>query len=243
MISTQPVEQAEKLKSALSGSGIDVLFFPMIKTNIIAPGENLIYNLKKLNTFHRIIFTSKNGVSSFFKLLKQYNLPFPKEIPIAVIGKGTATELEKNNYKATHLNPGNTSIEFAEYLNQSVIQHNENILLVQGTKAPDYLEKNLSLKAQVTRINVYQTLPVEEVNPQIIEQIKLNHYGLLVFSSPSAFEFFSKHINIESQKFRILSIGNITTAAIKKLNNAEIITAEKPETQYLKKEIIQYFNH
>ncbi|MBN2637657.1 MAG: uroporphyrinogen-III synthase [Bacteroidales bacterium] len=242
VISTQPIEQAEKLKSALSGSGVDFFSIPMIKTQTIEPNEHLVAVLKKLSLYDRIIFTSKNGVSSFFEILKKLQIHFPKEIQTAVIGKGTATELKKKGFRANHLNPGNTSVEFAEYLNHSVISPNENILLVQGTKAPDFLEKELSGKLKVTRVNVYQTLPVEEINQQIIELIKSDQYGLLVFSSPSAFEFFSKHVNTETQKFRILSIGNITTSAIISDTKSEIITAEKPGTEYLKKEIIHYFN-
>lgn len=242
VISTQPVEQAEKLQSALSGSGIDFFSLPMIKTETNAPEEGLIAAIEKISSYNRIIFTSKNGVLSFFELLRKLQVHFPKEIQIAVIGKGTAAELEKEGFKVTHLNPGNTSVKFAEYLNHSVIEPHEKILLVQGTKAPDFLKNELARKALVTRINVYKTLPVEEVNAQIIQQIKSDQYGLLVFSSPSAFEFFSKHINTEKQRFRILSIGNITTAAIQKNSAVEIITAEKPGTKYLKKEIIHYFN-
>ncbi|MBN2616636.1 MAG: uroporphyrinogen-III synthase [Bacteroidales bacterium] len=242
VISTQPVEQAEKLKSVLSESGIDFLSLPMIRTETAEPDEDVLSVLKNLSGFDRMIFTSKNGVVAFASLLVKLQISFPEAIPVAVIGKGTAAELQQSGSKNIELNPGNTSADFAVFLNQSVLKSGENVLLVQGSMAPDFLEKELSQKATVTRINVYHTLPVEETDLSTIEKIKEDQYGLLVFSSPSAFTFFSHYVDPHTQKLRILSIGSTTTAAIKKTADVEIITAEKPDTKSLKKEIIHYFN-
>lgn len=242
VISTQPVEQAEKLKSALSGSAVAFLSLPMIRTEVVEPDEELISVLKNLSGFDRMIFTSKNGAGAFLSLLEKFSISSPEDISVAVIGKGTAAELQHSGLANIELNPGNTSTDFAQYLNNAVLRPNEKVLLVQGSKAPEFLEKELSKTAKITRINVYHTLPVEETDSDLIEEIKKDRYGLLVFSSPSAFAFFSKHVDPDTQKLRILSIGTTTTAAITKLANVEIITADRPDTQSLKKEIIHYFN-
>lgn len=242
VISTQPVEQAEKLKSVLSGSDIDFLSLPMIRTEVADADEALFSVLSNLSGFDRMIFTSKNGGYAFSSLLEKFKLPFPEDVAVAVIGKGTAAELKNSGFKNINLNPGNTSADFAEYLTHSVIKPNEKVLLVQGSRAPEFLEKEVSKIAQVTRINVYHTLPVEDTDSNIIEKIKEDRYGLLIFSSPSAFAFFSQYVDPDTQKLRILSIGSTTTAAIKKAADVEVITAVKPDNQSLKKEIIHYFN-
>lgn len=241
VISTQPVEQAEKLRVALTGTGIDFFSLPMIRTEAVQPDEKLLTVLKNLSGFEHLIFTSKNGVSAFAGILEQAGIATPK-ISISVIGKGTAFAANQAGFHPDHINPGGTAVEFAAYLLDNVIQEDENVLLVQGQLAPDFLEKELAAKAKVTRINVYLTLPVESVDSTLLSAIRADRYGLLVFTSPSAFQHFTQQIDPKSRQLRILSIGNTTTAAITAAADADIITAPRPGTEALKKEIIHYFN-
>lgn len=245
VISTQPLEQAEKLKSALEGTGITFFNLPMIRTEALPLSEEIKNAIQNLDNFSLLIFTSKNGVIHFWNDLEQMKAAFPSKLKTAVIGGGTARVLEKYNGNPDYINEGKTSTDFAAYLKSEVISESDKILLVQGNLAPDFLYNELNEVADVKRINVYRTVTEETCDENILNEIRGNRYGLLVFSSPSGFsnfyKFYQSGEKIKS-RLRVLSIGNTTTKAISGMCNAEIITAAKPGTQGLKNEILSYFH-
>lgn len=244
VISTQPFDQAEKLRLALKGSGIPFFNLPMIRTEALLLSDEIKAAIQELSKFNLVIFTSKNGVDAFWKDLIQMKVTFPAALKIAVIGSGTANAVKKYHGNPDFINEGKTSTDFAVYLKSEVIKESDKILLVQGTLAPDFLFDELNELAEVKRINVYRTIPEENCDSGLMANIRNNRYGLLVFSSPSGFSNFYKFYRGGEEKspLRILSIGEITTNAISGICNAEIITAEKPGTQGLKNEIIRYFH-
>lgn len=245
VISTQPFEQAEKLRLALKGSGIPFFNLPMIRTEALPLSGEIKDAIRNLNQYNLLIFTSKNGVSNFWKALEQMNLSFPSGLKIAVIGGGTSKALQEYHGKPDFVNEGKTSPDFAAYLKSEIISESDKILLVQGNLAPDFLLNELNEIAAVKRINVYQTLAEGTCDENIMKEIREDRYGLLVFSSPSGFSnFYNFYKSGEEGKsrLRILSIGNTTTEAISRICNADIITAAKPGTQGLKNEILSYFH-
>jgi uroporphyrinogen-III synthase len=245
VISTQPFEQAEKLKSALEGTGISFFNLPMIHTEGLPLSNEIKEAIRNLNNFSLVIFTSKNGVSNFWKALAQMKVSFPAGLKTAVIGRGTSRALQEYHGSPDFVNEGKTSADFADYLKSEVIRKSDKILLVQGNLAPDFLFNELNEIAAVKRINVYQTLAEETCDENIMKEIRNDRYGLLVFSSPSGFSNFYKFYKSDEEgksRLRILSIGNTTTEAISRICEADIITAAKPGTQGLKNEIISYFH-
>ncbi|MBE0650692.1 MAG: uroporphyrinogen-III synthase [Bacteroidales bacterium] len=245
VISTQPFEQAEKLKKALEGSDISFFNLPMIRTEALPLSGEITDAIQNLRLFSLVIFTSKNGVINFWEALEQLKITFPATLKTAVIGNGTAKTLEKYHGNPGFVNEGKTSTDFAAYLKSEVISKSDKILLVQGNLAPDFLFNELSEIAAVKRIDVYQTVAEETCDDNILKEIRDNRYGLLIFSSPSGFSNFYKFYKRgEEEKFplRILSIGNTTTEAISGICKTEIITAERPDTQGLKNEILRYFH-
>ncbi len=245
VISTQPLEQAEKLRLALEGTGIPFFNLPMIHTEALPLSDEIKDVIRKLKQFSLIIFTSKNGVINFWKALEEMNLTFPVGLKTAVIGGGTSRALQEYHGKPDYVNEGKTSPDFAAYLKSEIISERDKILLVQGNLAPDFLFNELNKIAAVKRINVYQTLAEETCDENIMKEIRNDRYGLLVFSSPSGFSNFYKFYKNDEEgksRLRILSIGNTTTEAISRICEADIITAAKPGTQGLKNEILSYFH-
>lgn len=244
IISTQPAPRAAELQQALKLSGLSFFHLPMIQIQTVSLTQNIIKTFHRLHTFQHLIFTSRNGVDSFFKLWQQTGKTFPDSIKIAVIGKGTAETVVQNAHRVDYIQPGNTSRDFARYLKEEVIQSGEKVLLALGNLAPDFLQDQLSPQAQVERINVYQTLPVKDYDRKTMEKVFQNQYGLLVFSSPSAFYNFYAIYQQEKTNapLRIVSIGEITTNAILNTTKAMVLTAKKPGTAGLAQEIIKYFH-
>ncbi len=244
VISLQPAERAEKLRLSLENNGIAFFNMPMIRTETVTLQPEIRNVLDRLESVDLLIFTSRNGVKAFFKLLAQAGLTFPGRTKTAVIGQGTALVLEQNYRKADYIQPGQTSRDFAVYLKKDVLKGGEKILLALGNLAPDFLQNELSPQASVQRIDVYRTLPVQEYDVEIMQKIRDDRYGLLIFSSPSAFaNFYNNYKKKKSNaRLRIVSIGETTTQAILNTTQAFVLTAKIPGTEGLLNEITQYFH-
>jgi uroporphyrinogen-III synthase len=200
--------------------------------------------IERLKNFDLLVFTSRNGVKAFFKLLQQDGLTLPEKTKTAVIGKGTASVLEQSYRKADYIQPGQTSHDFAAYLKNQVLKGGEKILLVLGNLAPDFLQNELSPQASVQRIDVYRTLPIQKYDDDLMQKIRDDQYGLLLFSSPSAFANFYDNYQKEKMnaRLRIVSIGETTTRAILNTTQAFVLTAKIPGTEGLLNEIKKYFH-
>lgn len=244
VISMQPVERAAELQKALQNSSIEFFNMPMIYTETTALDVEILNCFNDLQTIDILIFTSRNGVKGFFNLLSQAKKKLSEKTKIAVIGKGTAKTLEEKYRQADFIQPGNTSRDFVVYLKNQVLRGGERILLALGNLAPDFLQNELTPHASVRRITVYRTLPVGEFNADLMRRIRDNQYGLLVFSSPSAFANF--HDKYQKEKtdalLRIVSIGETTTQAILKTMQAFVLTAKTSGTEGLLNEIKKYFH-
>jgi uroporphyrinogen-III synthase len=239
VISTQPAEQAIKLQALLND---DVLFYsmPLIETKTLKINPDIEQVFKTIRSFDRVVFTSKRGVVSFFDLAEQLNTQKQdlQKPEYAAIGKATAAEILKRGVHVQYINQGNTSKDFAAYLLYDVIKQSENILLPLGNLAPVFLQKELSKKANVKRINVYQTLKLKKVDNEILKIIDKNNYDLLIFTSPSAFENFLEITNYQNKDLKILSIGQTTTNFIESKGLKVQITAKKATIEGLINEIV-----
>ena len=244
VISMQPAERASKLRKALEDSDVHFFNMPMIRTESMVLNTEIETAFERLKNIDLLVFTSRNGVKSFFELLQQVGLKLPEKMKTAVIGKGTASVLEQSFRKADYIQPGRTSRDFAVYLKEKVLKGGEKILLALGNLAPDFLQNELSPRASVQRINVYRTLPVKEYDVDLMQKIRDDQYGLLVLSSPSAFANF--YTNYQKKKtnarLRIVSIGKTTAQAILNTTQAMVMTAKEPGTDGLLYEIKQYFH-
>ncbi len=244
VISLQPAERAAELGKALQGSGIAFFSLPMIYTETVPLSKEIENNFHHLHRFDLLVFTSRNGVNAFFALLEKTGVSLPGRIKTAVIGQGTANELEKAYRPADFIQPGNTSADFIRFLRTEVIREKQRVLLALGNLAPNTLENGLKPHVPVKRLNVYQTLPVKTYNKSLLQDIENNRYGLLVVSSPSAFhQFHALYHPRATTPLRIVSIGKTTTGAIlKKEPQAIVLTAAKPGTEGLLEEINKYFH-
>ncbi len=242
IISTQPSLQAKKLSGLIQSANLDFISMPLIKTKTVELNKKIKRTLNQLHNFNWIIFTSKRGVSGFFKLLKDLNFAENKikALKFAVIGAPTADELINQGFKANYINPGNTSKEFLFYLLRDVINNCDKILMPLGNLASNYIPNALSEIAELTRINVYETIKLKELSKKTLHLINDNNYQLLVFTSPSAFENFIEITAYKpnDKKLNILSIGQTTTKAIQKYGFDVQITAKKSTVQGLAEEIL-----
>lgn len=232
IISTSPENAQDELTEILRNAGACVFSMPMIAV------KSIPFSLKKdMDQYDWLVFTSKNAISPFFS-----RYPLSANQKIAALGPGTAAELIKQNCPVKFTGKGKSSVHFAEEIRQ-IIFPKELILLVLGTRAPDTLETTLSESYAVERINVYQTTMPAYVDPGLIQRVEDGLYDILLVSSPSAFFNLLSVLPGHKNNLRIISIGQTTTAAIRKLNIEPVATAANPGYKGLAETTMHYFKN
>jgi uroporphyrinogen-III synthase len=245
IISTRPSSQEDIIRDYLKGKGATYMEFPMIE---ILPAEitaQIKEAISRISSFQWLMFTSKNGVEYFFRILDGFNIGLNKlaDVNIAVIGAGTAKELTKHGVEPDFISAGNTSEEMVKELKAKQIKAEDKILLVLGELAKDTLEDGLKDIAKIARIDVYRTVETKNHSEDIIEKIKNDKYDMIIFTSPSGFCNFVK---IKEQRFpeaeqlKIACIGKTTEAEIKKHNCMPLLVSPKSDGYSFAREIENY---
>lgn len=232
VICTYPKPEPDEFTVQLEQVGAQVLFMPAIQTRPLAcrlPQD--------LSDYNWLVFTSKNGIRFF---AEQYNLHSVNKI--AVLGEATARELEKFKLKADYIGSGKSGADFAEELKE-VITPNESVLLVLGELAPDTIRQSLQASNPVERVNVYQTLAPDHLNPECVGLIESDNYDLMIVSSPSAIKNLYLAFHAKISQWRIISIGKTTTSACHDLNIEPLATAKESSYKGLAETTIEYLQH
>jgi Uroporphyrinogen-III synthase len=240
IISTRPLANDDTMKKSLIEKGATVLDFPMIKIVTNELNDEIRPALANINTFQWLLFTSKNGVNSFFGMYKNnYGEIAVLQPKIAVIGQATANEVLKNGYNPEFISTGNTSEDFIGEL-KTKLRPDDPVLVIQGELADTKFEKNL---ISGTRLNVYKTVETTSHSIEIINRIKANDYDMLVFTSPSGFRNFAKIMdeNNCNGNFKIACIGKTTEKEVLNQGYTPLIVSKKPGGDSFADEIENYF--
>ena len=164
---------------------------------------------------YSLIFTSANGVTSFFKNEFKPNEDFTTKNynKIYCVGEKTKRELRKHGFGTFKV------LKNAETLSAFIITHcpHEQFLHFCGNLAIDVLDNDLPLQnIKYRKVTVYNT---EEINPLITEK-----YHAIVFFSPSGVRSFAKQNSFEDMI--LFSIGETTSNELKKYTQENIFTSE-----------------
>jgi uroporphyrinogen-III synthase len=240
IIMTQPADQDGEFAESLKSRGAVVYSLPMIKTNTLEVDDVEIDGWLN-GEFRLLVFTSKKGVRGFFSNLARYSggVGLPGSMKIAATGQSTGREVEKYGHEVPFINPGTLATDLAAYLLEEVIRPGDKILLALGTLAPDFLERALSAKAVVRRVNVYETLPVGDVDQEVAGLIRSGKADMCIFTSPSGFHNYLKHFGGHDITFAAL--GQTTALAISAAGYRTGVISPYPAPEELSRAIEEYF--
>ncbi|TVQ19963.1 MAG: uroporphyrinogen-III synthase [Bacteroidetes bacterium] len=243
IITTQPADQSQTLVELLTERGAGALNLPMIETHTLLLPAAQVKEMLHSERFRLLVFTSKKGVKGFFENLwhQQNNYRFPHPVQIAVVGHGTAECLKNYGHEASFINPGNDAQDLAQYLLSEVIQPQDNILLALGNRAPDFLEKNLAQKANIKRVNVYETILLTEIDQMMADKIRQRKTDMCIFTSPSGFSAF-KDLFGNLNALPLAAIGNTTARAIKDSGYEVAVIAPQPTPEAMVIALEEYFS-
>ncbi|MDF2934117.1 MAG: uroporphyrinogen-III synthase [Chryseobacterium sp.] len=164
---------------------------------------------------YSLIFTSSNGVKSFFENQFKPNEDFTSKSynKIYCVGEKTKRELRKNGFGTFKV------LKNADTLSKFIIDHcqHEKFIHFCGNLAIDVLDQKLPLQnISYKKITVYKT---DELNPAIPEK-----YHAIVFFSPSGVRSFAKNNSLENTV--LFSIGETTSKELRKFSSNPIFTSE-----------------
>jgi len=165
---------------------------------------------------HSLIFTSLNGVKSFFENQFKPNEDFAAKNynKIYCVGEKTKKELRKNGFGTFKV------LKNAETLSKFIFEHcqHEKFIHFCGNLAIDVLDKSLPLQnISYRKVTVYTT---KEINPVIPEK-----YHAIVFFSPSGVRSFAKNNSLDNML--LFSIGETTSKELRKHTKSDIFTSKK----------------
>ncbi|MGM0377332.1 MAG: uroporphyrinogen-III synthase [Bacteroidota bacterium] len=228
VISTWPVRDEDPFHAILHEKGVEVLSMPLIEVHylpFVLPED--------ADDFQWLVFTSKNGVHSFFS----QHPPLP-DARIAVIGGKTAQSVEAEGVQPDFTGSGKSGGRFAEEL-KSLIGTGQKVLLALGNLAPDTLLDELAGDNHVERVDVYETVPVSDVDPHIMKRVENDHYSVIAVSSPSAVKNLYLHAGEAFPRLRIVSVGETTSKALRSLGSEPLATSPRQSFEGLAEVVLR----
>jgi hydroxymethylbilane synthase len=214
--------------NSLVKNNFKVHHYPLIEI------ESIEFKINDLESYDYVVFTSKNGVKSFFNKVK-----INCDIKFISIGYKTEKMLNKYGYFSSYISKKNYSEIMAEELKKNKFINGKNVLLIQGQLAKDNLKLELKKLCNVDRINVYNTKAKENSNEKLKKLIS-SKSTFTVFTSPSAFDSYIKFYN--PNKTKIISIGKTTTKYIESKGYDCMLTSQMQTYEGISASIIKYFH-
>jgi uroporphyrinogen-III synthase len=222
VVVTRSRDQAAALSGQLQQKGAEVLEIPVIKIVLPSNPQMLADALLELNAYDWIIFTSANGVTSFFDIFFRAfdDMRDIGGVRIAAVGPATAARLKELHLKVDLMPDQYVAAKVADALAGYESVENLKILLLRAEVAtPELPEKLEKMGAIVDDIAVYQTAP-ETTDPDGAGADLIGRGAdWVTFTSASTVENFHARFNLPElmgrhPRLRLASIGAETSKAI-----------------------------
>ncbi len=194
ILNTRPSDQAHQLTQNLIKIGVDVLELPLLE---ITPTHQWLKQKIQFETFDCVIFTSPNAIHHFFKKIPI--VPQWSDMPIFVIGKGSAETLLAHGFKSQPL-PKEANSEGMLDLPyfQSVL--NKKILLIKGVGGRQHLSKTLrSRQALLQTCVVYRRQCPKEALWTFRHLLQHHAIDIILLTSANACRHLLKLVEIEKK--------------------------------------------
>lgn len=170
-----------------------------------------------------IVFTSANGVKTFFHQAEKQQIDFlkMKHLKYAVIGSATGKALEQYGVHADLCPEIFTSKDLANAL-VSVVKPEEEILLFRSSiGSPELVEIPPKAGLQV------QDIPIYDLQAAYREKVVLEDLDYLTFSSASGVRLFFEQYQSIAEKVQCVCIGEVTAKEFQKYCEKPVLLAKE----------------
>lgn len=222
---TVVVARAEGDAAATSKSleelGARVLSAPAIRVGPIAEKGSLDAEIKRLERYDWLVFTSGNGVRYFFERLFELgrDLRALGGLKIAAIGPATATRLRDVGLVADLIPEKFRSEELAGALSREV--GGKRVLLARADRGRTLLRDELqAVAAEVVQVPVYTNADAGNLPAEVLNEIRNAKIDWVMLTSSAMARQFAALLPPDlspecRQKMKFASISPVTTAAAK----------------------------
>jgi uroporphyrinogen III methyltransferase/synthase len=222
IVVTRTRDQASELSRQLLELGAEVLEIPTIKIEPPDNKDGLKDALLGLHEYDWVVFTSPNGVTTFFDyFFKAFDdLRDIGGVKIAAVGPATAAKLKELHLKVDAMPAEYVSSKIAKALTDYESIDNLRILLMRAEIANRELPKELeTLGAIVDDVASYRTVPETEDRNGAAAKLIENGADWITFTSSSTVENFHARFNLPEilkhfPKTKVVSIGPETTKTL-----------------------------
>lgn len=225
VVVTRTRDQASELSSQLREFGADILEIPTIKIDPPQNQSEVADALLGLGEYDWLVFTSPNGVTTFFSyLLKAFeDIRALGNVRLAAVGPATAAKLKELNLRVDAMPEEYLAEKVAAAINAFESVENLRIALLRAESANPELPRQLEeMGAIVDDIACYRTVPETEDINGAVARLQEEGADWITFTSSSTVENFDKRLGLKSlkekwPKIRFASIGPETTKTLQKL--------------------------
>ncbi|HMC26848.1 MAG TPA: uroporphyrinogen-III synthase, partial [Verrucomicrobiae bacterium] len=246
VVVTRTRDQASQLSRQLLDLGAEVIEIPTIK--IVPPDEHqdLVDVLVGIGSYDWLIFTSPNGVTTFFDyFFKTYeDLRDLGAVHIAAVGPGTATKLTELHLKVDVMPEQYVSSRIAAALAKFESLDNLKMLILRAQVANPELPKALEeMGAIVDDVACYKTVPETEDRTGAAASLLETGADWLTFTSSSTVENFHARFDLpkllkQFPRMKLASIGPETSKALSSLGLTPNVEAREHTIDGLAKSLL-----
>ena len=241
---TRAATQSEELRAGLEAAGANVIECPAIE--IVPPGDwtEVDRAAHQLPGYDWLIFTSTNAVTQFMERLRVLGLTC--NIPIAVVGTGTAARLGEWHLKANRIPKDFRAEGLLEQFEDNL--NGVRILIPRAETAREILPEELRRRgATVDIVSVYRTVkPVASLS-RLREMLESETIDAVVFTSPSAIrnvaEMMEGNLASGLASIPIAVIGPVAREALESTGLKASIMPDRATIQDLVESIRTYFSN
>lgn len=241
VVVTRTREQASQLSRQLLEQGAEVLEIPTIKIEPPTCREDIVDAMLELNSYDWLVFTSPNGVTTFFEYFfrRFHDMRDLGGARIAAVGPATAYKLKELHLQVDLMPDEALAVNLAEAFTEFESIENLKICLLRAEVANPELPTALeALGAIVDDIACYKTVPETEDLTGTAAKLLEGGADWVTFTSSSTVEHFHARFDIHAllKKFpqtQLASIGPETSKALAALSLKPTVEAQPPSIEGL----------
>ena len=241
IVVTRRPEQAGSFAQRLTELGAAVMAVPTIKLEPTTRREELVDMLLGIGSYDWLVFTSANGVTSFFDLFfkRFHDMRDIGGARIAAVGPATAARLKELHLQVDLQPEEFTGRKVAEAFAKFESVENLKMCLLRAEAANPDLPLGLQeMGAIVDDIAVYKTVPELEDATGVTAQLLDSGADWVTFTSSSTVEHFHARFDLPAllkrfPQLKTASIGPETTKGMQKLGVQPTLEAKAHTTDGL----------
>jgi len=223
IVITRSRTQASELARSLRVLGAEVAEFPTIRIEPPSDPGPLRKAARELSDYDWIVFTSVNGVDSFFKELHAQGLDSRefKGVSVCAIGPATASGLARFGINADLIPERFVAESVLEAFDGTAGVSGKRLLLPRADIARELLVEELERRgARVAEVTAYRTVLDERSRDLVPDLFESGYADMITFSSSSTVTNFCKLVGpdrlrqIKGMSY-LASIGPITSETLR----------------------------